>query len=134
MLAVKTWEGLDAIVGDVQHDQSRDVRRRETFDPRVLVAVPAAARVRSLAGDLVARRRERKSGSPRNEEGDDPGTPFGFDSTVAEVIAGVDLTGQRAIVVISVRPARRPRARGVRQAARRTWSRAGCSGSARAFA
>src|SRR3981081_3171990 len=42
-------------------------------------------------------------------------TPFGFDSTAAEVIAGVDLTGKRAIVTgassgIGVETARAPAA------------------------
>jgi hypothetical protein len=31
---VKTREDLDAIVGDVQHDQSREVPRRESFGAR----------------------------------------------------------------------------------------------------
>jgi hypothetical protein len=31
---VKTREDLDAIVGDVQHEQSRDVPRRESFGAR----------------------------------------------------------------------------------------------------
>jgi hypothetical protein len=34
LLAVKTREGQDAIVGEVQHDQSRGVPRRENFGAR----------------------------------------------------------------------------------------------------
>jgi hypothetical protein len=36
-------------------------------------------------------------------------TPFGFDSTAADVVAGVDLAGKRAIVTVTRRTTRGPR-------------------------
>jgi hypothetical protein len=49
---VKTWEGLDAIVGHVQHDQSRDVRRRESFIRHAIrPTVEEAAHLRDVADE-----------------------------------------------------------------------------------
>jgi hypothetical protein len=49
---VKTWEGLDAIVGHVQQDRSRDVRRRESFlHHPIRPTMEEAAHLRDVAED-----------------------------------------------------------------------------------
>jgi hypothetical protein len=49
---VKTREGLDAIVGEVQHDQSRDLRRRESFLRHpIRPTMEEAAYLRDVADD-----------------------------------------------------------------------------------
>jgi hypothetical protein len=51
-LAVKTWEALEVIVGDVHHDQSRGLAERKGFIRHPIRPTMEAAHLHDVADDV----------------------------------------------------------------------------------